>query len=326
MAQVEVVLTTHGMGDASEADFDAWASYVAARINERAGLDVSVDQARFGEGGGDRVNFADGVKDGDAPNDACETVREALRGLWDDFCADERSAVTEALCPLLLAQGTLVDKRVAAQVTVRDLTSGAEHRLPGPTRCIIAPGGFSEATGAAVMISDADGMVRLSYTPVGGGRETLEVVAGPLAGRGPVVAGFPIRRRLIRPGDRIFVESTDLDGDGRPMWWLSEVVNEASPIDAMRAAHKAYRESCEADIAASLDPISGIPSLFAQRSERTLALLVEAGDYAAGWSAADDEVVASADSCRPMRSAPPAGASAGFAAGWTDRIASESRS
>ncbi len=65
--------------------------YVAKCIDERTGLDVSVDQARYGDGGGDRVELARGAswESGKQAESACETVREALRTLWDDFCADE---------------------------------------------------------------------------------------------------------------------------------------------------------------------------------------------------------------------------------------------
>lgn len=78
---VTVTLTSYNMGDATESDFDAWASFVAARIDDATGLDVTVDQARFGEAGKDEIR-------GNVDDDMVETVREALRDLWDAFCAD----------------------------------------------------------------------------------------------------------------------------------------------------------------------------------------------------------------------------------------------
>ncbi len=78
---VTLTLTSANMGDVSEEDFDAWAEYVAARIDEKTGLDVSVEQARFGEAGEDR-------HDNMVVAYGADPIDEALRALWEDFCAD----------------------------------------------------------------------------------------------------------------------------------------------------------------------------------------------------------------------------------------------
>lgn len=71
-----------------EADFDAWTSYVAARIDERTGLDVTVDQTAWRNPGA----FEDIIEcQCDATDASCSCaadIREALRVLWDEFCAD----------------------------------------------------------------------------------------------------------------------------------------------------------------------------------------------------------------------------------------------
>ncbi len=91
-----------------------------------------------------------------------------------------------------------------------------------------------------------------------------------------------------------------------------------STIDEQRAAHKAYRVLREEEAFDSLGP-SGIPSLLMPPSPEALALLEQAGDYAIGWDAADDAIVAASDSCADVAVAP-VGSTDGFLAGWCDRV------
>ncbi len=90
-----------------------------------------------------------------------------------------------------------------------------------------------------------------------------------------------------------------------------------STIDDQREAYKAYRALREADAFASIGP-SGMPSLLTPPSPEALALLAQAGDYAIGWGAADDAIVAAADSCAEIGPAP-VSSTEGFLAGWDDR-------
>lgn len=82
---IEITLSSANMGgDASEADFDAWAAYVTAHIGEAADLQgeaVTVTQRRFGDSSPDGVEGA---------SDECRAtiLDELAHGLWDAFCAD----------------------------------------------------------------------------------------------------------------------------------------------------------------------------------------------------------------------------------------------
>jgi hypothetical protein len=87
---IKLTLTAYNMGDVTEEDFDAWARYVAARIDDMTGLDVDVDQGPFtGERG---VLFDDMIDHGDEDHETCtqneEIIQDALRDLWDSFCAE----------------------------------------------------------------------------------------------------------------------------------------------------------------------------------------------------------------------------------------------
>jgi hypothetical protein len=83
MSEIRITLSSAAMGDVSEADFDAWASYVTEHVNEGAGVEVSeVDQQRFGDAGEDRIEGATL-----AERDAIRTWL-AVTG-WDAFCGDE---------------------------------------------------------------------------------------------------------------------------------------------------------------------------------------------------------------------------------------------
>jgi len=76
---VTLVLGRDGMGDADEADFDSWVSYVCAHIDERAGFAVEVETR------GARDVQSDAVTGG--TDEARETVAEAKAAMWDEWCA-----------------------------------------------------------------------------------------------------------------------------------------------------------------------------------------------------------------------------------------------
>lgn len=80
-ARVTVVLGRDGMGpESDEADYDAWVSYVADRIDKRSGLDVTVEESNPRD-----VQIDQYSSDVDG-ND--EIVAEAISALWEEFCAD----------------------------------------------------------------------------------------------------------------------------------------------------------------------------------------------------------------------------------------------
>lgn len=80
---IKITLSSAAMGDVNEADFDAWARYVAEHVDEGAGIEVAeVDQMRFGEAGEDGIIGA------------TTEEREAIRTWlsvdgWAAFCADD---------------------------------------------------------------------------------------------------------------------------------------------------------------------------------------------------------------------------------------------
>lgn len=79
MANPSISLTSYNMGDVTEADFDSWVAFVNERIDERCGFTVAVDGLRFGESGDDRISGSDEER---------ETIAEAVRVLWDEWCAE----------------------------------------------------------------------------------------------------------------------------------------------------------------------------------------------------------------------------------------------
>ena len=80
MTTPTVTLTSYNMGDVEAKDFDMWAGYVNEHIDARCGFTVNVDSFRFGESvDRDRVSGATDEQE--------ETIRESLRGLWDQSCA-----------------------------------------------------------------------------------------------------------------------------------------------------------------------------------------------------------------------------------------------
>ena len=83
---ISITLTAYNMGnDATEADFDAWAAWVAANIDEALGLDISaVDQFPFRS---TRNAQAD-----DEVSGATEEQESAIKGWlssdgWEAWCA-----------------------------------------------------------------------------------------------------------------------------------------------------------------------------------------------------------------------------------------------
>ena len=82
MSKISVVLSAANMGDVTEADFDAWASWVTGHIDEGVGFEVAeVGQMRFGDAGPDVVWGA-----------TCEqraVIQDWLSHEgWAAFCAD----------------------------------------------------------------------------------------------------------------------------------------------------------------------------------------------------------------------------------------------
>jgi hypothetical protein len=78
---VAITLTASAMGGATEADFDRWAAWVAAHVDEACGVDATVHQHRFG-GGPDE----DTVRGAD--EDTVAAVRQwlSVEG-WGQWCA-----------------------------------------------------------------------------------------------------------------------------------------------------------------------------------------------------------------------------------------------
>jgi hypothetical protein len=82
-----IVLGRDGLGDASEADFDSWVSYVSANIDERAGFEVEVDTR------GERDVQSDEITGNDEQR---ETIGETVAALWEDWCAEGAPSVEVA--------------------------------------------------------------------------------------------------------------------------------------------------------------------------------------------------------------------------------------
>jgi hypothetical protein len=55
MNRVGVILSSASMGDVDELDFALWARYVREHLGEATGLDVTVEQGRFGDAGEDLI-------------------------------------------------------------------------------------------------------------------------------------------------------------------------------------------------------------------------------------------------------------------------------
>lgn len=85
MSTIRIALSAANMDpNATEADFDAWATYICDHIDEATGLVCEVDQAAFTGRGAEAEDRIEGATD---------EQREAIRGWlsvtgWEAFCAD----------------------------------------------------------------------------------------------------------------------------------------------------------------------------------------------------------------------------------------------
>jgi hypothetical protein len=78
--QIVLVLGRDGFGETpSEQEFDSWVVFVATHIDERTGLDISVEER------GAREPQSDSVLGCDA--DEREIVSAAKQDLWQQWCA-----------------------------------------------------------------------------------------------------------------------------------------------------------------------------------------------------------------------------------------------
>lgn len=85
--RVEITLSSAALGDeADEAFFDKWAGWVAEHVDERFGVDASVDQFRFGEAGEDRVIQCGRI--GGEGIDVADIRRWLKNEGWEAFCAE----------------------------------------------------------------------------------------------------------------------------------------------------------------------------------------------------------------------------------------------
>lgn len=84
MSKIQITLSSANLGDqATEADFDAWASYVAREIDGSLGIDAEVDQFGFT---GSLFEPEDSVIGG--TDEQREAVRRWLANEgWEAFCA-----------------------------------------------------------------------------------------------------------------------------------------------------------------------------------------------------------------------------------------------
>jgi hypothetical protein len=84
VSRASLTLGRDGMGRAgaeAEADFDSWTAFVEDEIDEACGFEVAVSQRQAHDVQTDDISGAD---DADL-----ETVREAVRTLWDQWCEDD---------------------------------------------------------------------------------------------------------------------------------------------------------------------------------------------------------------------------------------------
>jgi len=72
-------LTSYNCGNITSGEYDDWVAHVILNWDRKCGLDVTIDQRRFGEPGDD-------VFDAKSPIDRL-IMREALEGLWEDWCS-----------------------------------------------------------------------------------------------------------------------------------------------------------------------------------------------------------------------------------------------
>jgi hypothetical protein len=73
-------------GVARPEDFDSWIAHVQTHLENECGFDVAVDAAHFGhEPVEDVIANANDIQR--------EAVREALRVLWDTWCANQKNLI-----------------------------------------------------------------------------------------------------------------------------------------------------------------------------------------------------------------------------------------
>ncbi len=77
-----VKLTAYNTNFDSVSDWESWASFVADNIDETCGFEVAVDTYPFSRGPSKDDVSAD-------TDEQEETIKEALRRLWDDWCAGD---------------------------------------------------------------------------------------------------------------------------------------------------------------------------------------------------------------------------------------------
>ena len=81
MTNPSITLTSYNMGDnATEADYDSFIAYVCDGIDALCGFEVEVDSSPFGRG-----PASDAF---DGTDEQIETMRDAMRDLWDSWCAE----------------------------------------------------------------------------------------------------------------------------------------------------------------------------------------------------------------------------------------------
>ena len=78
-----LALGRDGMGEATEADFAAWVSFVSQRIDARAGFTVVVNECAARDIQRDTIV--------NATDEQREIIDEAKQALWDEWCAEGSS-------------------------------------------------------------------------------------------------------------------------------------------------------------------------------------------------------------------------------------------
>lgn len=78
MADATLILGRDGMGElATEADYDAWVTFVCERIDDATGLDVNVEERGAQDVQDDTIRGYAGDE---------QPIRDALETLWNEFC------------------------------------------------------------------------------------------------------------------------------------------------------------------------------------------------------------------------------------------------
>ena len=77
--QGSVCLSSYNLGDVDDDEYDRWINFICERIDAKAGFEVLVQAKPFGASGSD--TFA-----GD--EETVQILRDAMRVLWDEWCAE----------------------------------------------------------------------------------------------------------------------------------------------------------------------------------------------------------------------------------------------